>query len=67
MNAIKQLCRPRESIFDQSRRDVVLDLTDLIENRINPAEFFTENYLTGGMRHLLQESFRRFSGHSAAW
>jgi len=66
MNTIKQLCRPRESVFDQSRRDVTLDLTDLIENRINPAEFFTENYLTGGMRHLLRESFRRFSGHSAA-
>jgi hypothetical protein len=66
VNTIKQLCKPRGSIFDQSRRDVVLDLTDLIENRINPAEFFTENYITGGMRHLLRESFRRFSGHSAS-
>ena len=57
---------PRDSIFDQSRRDSILDLSDLIENKINPDDFFGENFLTNGMKHLLRESFRRFAGHSAA-
>lgn len=64
MKTLKQLCKPRQSIFDRSRRDVVLDLTDLIEDKIKPAEFFNENYLTEGMKRLLRESFRRFSGQS---
>jgi hypothetical protein len=66
MNTIQQLCRPRESVFDRSRRDVVLDLTNLTGNQINAAEFFAENYLTDGMRRLFRESFRRFTGHSAS-
>ena len=66
MLTLKQLCTPRDSVFDHTRRDVVLDLTDLGENRINGNEFFTENYLTDGMKRLLRESFRRFEGHSAS-
>ncbi|MBW4553106.1 MAG: hypothetical protein KME35_18640 [Aphanocapsa sp. GSE-SYN-MK-11-07L] len=64
MKTLKQLCQPRQNVFDRSRRDVVLDLTDLIEDKIKPAEFFTENYLTEGMKRLLRESFRRFSDQS---
>ena len=64
MKTLKQLCKPRQSVFDRSRRDVVLDLTDLVEDKIKPAEFFAENYLTEGMKRLLRESFRRFSGQS---
>lgn len=66
MHTLKELCTPRDSVFDRARRDVVLDLTDLIENRINPNEFFTENYLTEGMKRLFRESFRRFAGHSGS-
>ena len=29
-------------------------------------EFFSENWVTGGMRHLLREAFRRFAGRSAS-
>jgi hypothetical protein len=49
------LC-PRASVFDKSRRDVVLDITDLAENKIDPDDFFAENYLTDGMKrgHRLQ-------------
>lgn len=64
MKTLKQLCKPRQSVFDRSRRDVVLDLTDLIEDKIQPRDFFAENYLTEGMKRLLRESFRRFSGQS---
>ncbi len=64
MKTLQQLCKPRQSVFDRNRRDVVLDLTDLIEDRIRPEEFFEENYPTDGMKRLLREAFRRFEGHS---
>ena len=64
MKSLAQLCKPRQSVFDHNRRDVVLDLTDLAENHIDPSEFFEENYFTVGMRHLLREAFRRFAGKS---
>ena len=60
MKTLRQLCTPRESVFDRDRRDTVLDLTDLIEDRIQPGVFFEENYRTGNMRVLFREAFRRF-------
>jgi len=66
MNTILELCKPRDTVFDQTRRDVALNLTDLAANRINALDFFAENYLTDGMKRLFRESFRRFAGHSAA-
>jgi len=66
MKTLKQLCTPRKSVFDPSGHDVVLDLTDLIDNRIDAGKFFEENYPTDGMKHLLREAFRRFEGHSAS-
>lgn len=65
MKTLKQLCKPRDSVFDRSKRDVVWDLTDLTEDRIDADEFFRENYLTDGMRRLLKEAFRRFDGRSS--
>jgi hypothetical protein len=65
MKTLKELCTPRASIFDRSRRDTVLDLTDLIEDNIDPEDFFAENYLTDGMKRLLKEAFRRFRGVSS--
>lgn len=64
MKSLKQLCQPRKSVFDRSRRDVVLDLTDLIEGKIDPKGFFEENWRTDGMKRLLKEAFRRFEGAS---
>jgi len=64
VKSLKQLCQPRKSVFDRTRRDVVLDLSDLIENKIKPDEFFEENYRTDGMKRLLKETFRRFDGAS---
>jgi predicted AAA+ superfamily ATPase len=55
-------CQPRASAFDKARRDTVLDLTDLIQNRVDPEAFFRENHLTEGMRILLTEGFRRLEG-----
>lgn len=64
MKTLKELCTPRSNIFDRSRKDTVLDLTDLIEEKINADDFFAKNYLTDGMKRLLMEAFRRFDGSS---
>lgn len=64
MKTLKQLCKPRKSVFDPSKRDIVLDLSDLFENKIIANEFFEENYMTDGMQTLLREAFRRFERKS---
>ncbi|HEX9323229.1 MAG TPA: hypothetical protein VF913_14090 [Xanthobacteraceae bacterium] len=61
MKPLGELCKPRESVFDTAKRDTVLDLTDLSEHRIEPSEFFKENW---GMATLLGEAFRRLEGKS---
>ncbi len=62
--SLKDLCTPRKSVFDKARHDVVLDLSDLIAGSIKAADFFEENFVTDGMKTLLNEAFRRFSGES---
>ncbi|CAN5217344.1 DUF499 domain-containing protein [soil metagenome] len=61
---LSTLCVPRESVFDRSRRDTVLDLDDLVAGKIDGAKFFEENFVTDGMRRLLREGFRRLQGQS---
>ena len=64
MKTLREACKPRDSIFDATRRDVVLDLGDLIDDSIDAKAFFAENYITEGMKVLLRESFRRLEGNS---
>jgi hypothetical protein len=64
MKSLQQLCSVRDEVFDPSLRSTVLDLTDLIEDRINEHHFFKTNYVTDGMRTLLREAFDRFSRRS---
>lgn len=63
-DSLFSLCTPRKSVFDASRRDTVLDLTDLLDDKIDPANFFTENYLTDGLKQLLRHGLRRLAGQS---
>ena len=65
MNSLFELCKPRSSVFDEGHRDDVLDLTDLVENRIGPKDFFEVNYLTQGMNQLLETAFKRFTRQSS--
>ena len=65
LKTVKQACEPRPGAFDPTRRDTVLDLSDLLDDRIPPAEFFAENYVTEGMKTLLTEAFARLEGKSA--
>ncbi|MGH7138336.1 MAG: DUF499 domain-containing protein, partial [Pirellulales bacterium] len=64
MKSLHDLCQPRASIFDPQKRDTVLDLTDLVDGKIDPAEFFAENYITEGMEALLKNGFQRLEGKS---
>ena len=64
MKTLTSLCTPRPSVFDPQKRDTVLDLTDLVESTIDPREFFEENYITEGMKTLLEQTFRRLEGQS---
>lgn len=66
MKTLQQACIPRQSVFDESKRDDVLELTDLIQNRIDPNEFFNENFLTEGMKLLVETAFKRFHGKSSS-
>ncbi|AMW32750.1 Predicted ATPase, AAA+ superfamily [Fervidobacterium changbaicum] len=66
MRTLYELCVPRESVFDETKRDDVLDLSDLIENRIDPYRFFEETYITDGMRVLFDTAFKRFHRQTAA-
>ena len=61
---LKQACNPRQSVFNKDRRDVVLDLSDLLEGKINAEDFFKENFVTTGMKTLLEKTFKRLEGSS---
>ena len=61
---LESACTPRQSVFDRSRRDVVLDLSDLLESKIDAQKFFDENFFTSGMKTLLEKTFNRLEGMS---
>lgn len=60
MKSLKGLWAPRTSVFDKSKRDVVLDITDLAEIKFDPDDFFAKSYQTDGMKRLLENAFSRF-------
>ena len=60
MNTLLNLCKPRTTEFNTD----VQDISDLIENRIDPSLFFETNYKTQGMSLLFKTAFERFKGKS---
>ena len=34
MKTLFEVCKPRESVFDEYKREDVLNLSDLVENRV---------------------------------
>ncbi|MFT5872635.1 MAG: hypothetical protein ACI8WT_001571 [Clostridium sp.] len=60
MKSLYELCIPRDSVFDETKRDDVLDLSNLVDNTIDVNEFFIENYMTEGMKTLTDTAFNRF-------
>jgi hypothetical protein len=65
MKTVFELCKPRASVFVDTTRDDVLNLTDLIEDKIDVDKFFNENFKTKGMEMLLNTAFKRFKGESS--
>jgi len=63
-NYLSQTCVPRKSVFDRDRRDVVLDLLDVLEDKVDAEKFFDENFVTIGMRQLLEKTFERLENSS---
>jgi len=64
MKTLSELCKPRPSVFDRARLDTVYNLDDL--PIIKPEEFFSENFVTEGMRILLTEAFNRVEGRTTS-
>ena len=64
MNNLKILCTPRKSVFNRDRRDVVLDLLDILEDKVDGVKFFSENFITSGMHLLLEKTFERLENSS---
>lgn len=67
MKTLRQVCKPRKSVFEGSRGDVALDIMDLLDpdSSIDALAFFEENYQTNGMKQLIRDAFRRFAGESS--
>src|SRR5690625_1849211 len=66
MKTLYDACRPRKSVFDESKRDDTLDLSNLSDNSVNGREFFEETYITEGMELLFDTAFKRFEGKAAS-
>lgn len=64
MKTIAEMLKPRESVFSDTAREDVLNLSDFIEHRIDAEKFFTENFKTQGMTVLFDTAFARFKGES---
>lgn len=66
LKTLYDVCNPRESVFDESKRDDTLDLSNLLDNSIDSEEFFKETYVTGGMELLFDTAFKRFEGKASS-
>jgi hypothetical protein len=64
MLVINEVIKPRETVFSDTTRDDVLNLTDFVDNRIDAKKFFKENFQTQGMKVLFDTAFARFKGES---
>ncbi|MBN8209372.1 DUF499 domain-containing protein [Bacillus sp. NTK071] len=62
MNTLFEVCKPRESVFDETKRDDTLDLSNLIDQSVDAEHFFSETYVTDGMKTLFDTAFNRFEG-----
>lgn len=66
LKTLYEVCKPRESIFDESKRDDTLDLSNIVDSSINGYDFFEETYITEGMELLFDTAFDRFRGKASS-
>ena len=68
MKTLFEACKPRESVFDETKRDDTLDLSNLLDGSIDGKHFFEETFITEGMELLFDTAFKRFEGkHQVVW
>ena len=58
------MLKPRESVYSDTAREDVLNLSDFAEGNIDAESFFAENFRTQGMNMLFDIAFKRFKGES---
>lgn len=64
MKTLREMLKPRETVFLDTVRDDVLNLSDFAEGTIDAKKFFSENFQTQGMKMLFDTAFKRFKGES---
>ncbi|PHS35622.1 MAG: glycosyl transferase [Alkaliphilus sp.] len=64
MKTIKRALTVRDSVFDETKRDDTLDLSNLTDKNIDVKRFFDETFITEGMKLLFDTAFKRFRGQS---
>lgn len=64
MLTVKDILTPRDTVFSDTTREDVLNLTDFIDDKIDDEKFFDENFQTNGMSLLFDTAFARFNGES---
>lgn len=64
MKTLREMLKPRESVFSDTAREDVLNLSDFAEGTIDAERFFSENFQTQGMNMLFDTAFKRFKGES---
>src|SRR5690554_4320800 len=66
MKTLFEACKPRESVFDETKRDDTLDLSNLLDGSIDGKQFFEETFITEGMELLFDTAFKRFEGKASS-
>jgi hypothetical protein len=66
MKTLFEACKPRESVFDETKRDDTLDLSNLLDDSIDGKQFFEETFITEGMELLFDTAFKRFEGKASS-
>lgn len=64
VRAVKDICEPNETVFDDSLLDRVESLQDFISGKVKPEAFFAKNHTTSGMQGLFDQGFERLAGKS---
>lgn len=64
MRPVAEMLKPRGSVFSDTAREDVLNLSDFGEGRVDGEAFFAENFETQGMKMLFETAFKRFKGES---
>jgi len=59
---LKEVCISCQSVYEQSRTDIVLNIDDFLDDKLNAEKFFQENFITSGMQILFDKVFERLEG-----